>query len=235
MQDYIPVILGFAYTAGAIAFLNPCGIALIPAYASAYIGLGSGERGGLIRSVSKALLFSVLATAGFMAVFGTAGTIMSILGSQLIRYIPWLAVAVGAAIIIVGLLLAAGRAPSIHLGWVPAAHRLAGSRGAVYLPLFGVAYGIASLSCTIPIFLYVALQAAAFGGVAFSALTFTAYSLGMGTSMLIFTTALELASNLVRKLLNRILPYTMRIAGVVMILAGLYTIYWQSQALGLPL
>jgi cytochrome c biogenesis protein CcdA len=37
-------LLGYAFGVGMIAFLNPCGFALLPAYVAHYLSLGSSGR-----------------------------------------------------------------------------------------------------------------------------------------------------------------------------------------------
>ncbi len=223
-QIYLPL---FAFTAGAAAFLNPCGIALLPTYVALYLGVSpealDTKRRGL-SLIIKAAMLGLLATAGFMTVFLGVGSIMSIIGLWLIRYVPILALILGIASILLGLLMATGKTIVLPItGLDPS--KLAGS-GIKYFPLFGIAYAIASLSCTAPIFLYVALQAIAIGGSAAIAV-FAAYSLGMGTSMAMFTLFLTLASNLVKPVLSWLARHYLRIAGLAIAAGGIYIVYWQ--------
>ncbi len=228
------LLAGFAFAAGAAAFLNPCGVALLPAYVALYLGVepGSIPRGGLapLFLALRAALLGLLATAGFMAVFLAAGAVMGLAGLWLIRYVPLLALALGAASLSLGLLLAAGRAP-----WTPRValdpSRLAG-RGVKYFPLFGVAYAVASLSCTAPIFIYVALQALAAGGLT-AAAVLAAYSLGMGSAMTVFTLLVTFASGAVRPLLAVLSRHYHKLAGLAIAAGGAYIVYWQAFAGGL--
>ncbi len=226
MQDPLPALLAFSASAGAIAFINPCGIALLPAYVSFYVGVAPEEAGLRVGTLARAVLLGLLATAGFMAVFGGAGAVLAAIGVWAIRYVPWLAAVLGLAIIGVGVALLLGYRPSVAVP-SPDASKLVAGRGIIYFPLFGVAYALASLSCTIPIFLYVTLQALSLGGFAEAMTVFIAYSAGMGASMTAFTLALVVAGGLVRRFIYRVLPYTMRLAGAVMIAAGAYILYWQ--------
>ncbi|MCE4611852.1 MAG: hypothetical protein F7B17_07780 [Desulfurococcales archaeon] len=230
MEDLLAFFV-LSFLAGAVAFVNPCGIALLPAYVSFYLGSGAG--GGFVRRLglrvlTKALVLGLLSTIGFMAVFGAAGLVMGVVGAWIVKYVPWVSAIVGFGIALLGLYLLTG-------GKLPGASTLPGFdlsmlvRGSsiTYFPLFGIAYAIVSMSCTIPVFLYIALQALSLGGVVEALSVFLSYAVGMGASMTAFTLALVLASSVLQRLIHRILPYTMRAAGAVMVAAGTYIIYWQ--------
>lgn len=219
-----PVILVFSFTAGAIAFINPCGIAMIPAYISFYLGLSSGG-GFSIGALAKGALMGIFATLGFMAVFGGAGIILSLAGVQLIRYVPWIAVAIGVGVAFLGLLLVLGK--GIYINWRVDAGRLVKGKGGIAFIAFGVAYAFASLSCTIPVFLYVALQAISTGGFLSATMVFLSYALGMGVVMILFTEALVVLGSTLMGYIYRVLPFVNRLAGLVMIGAGAYIVYFQ--------
>lgn len=89
--------------------------------------------------------------------------------------------------------------------------------------LFGVGYGIASIGCTLPVFLAV-VGAAASG--ASTVLVFAVYGAGMAVVL----TALAVAAALLReglaRGLRRLLPYMSRIAGALLVAAGGYVAYY---------
>jgi len=227
MQDAaVPLVLPF--TAGMLAFINPCGVAMLPAYVSYYLGLSSTSTGKPLspRLVARGVLLGVLATAGFMAVFGGAGMVFSLAGSWLIKYVPWLASVVGAGVALLGAALALGKTSLARIPQPDAGNLLRGG-GMRLFAAFGVAYAIASLSCTIPVFLYVALIAISAGGFISGMAVFLAYSLGMGASMTAFSVLMVVASRLASRILVPISRYSLRIAGLVMIASGAYIVYFQ--------
>lgn len=228
MEDLLAFFI-LSFLAGVVAFVNPCGIALLPAYVSFYLGSGGlGGHGVSIKILARAVALGVLSTAGFMAVFGLAGLVMGIAGAWIIRYVPWIAVAVGLVIALLGLyLIAGGRLSSLSKTFGVDASKIIKGRSMAYFPLFGIAYAIASMSCTIPIFLYIALQALSLGGVVEAISVFLSYAAGMGASMTAFTIALVIAGGILHRVIYKVLPYTMRIAGAVTLAAGAYIIYWQ--------
>ncbi|HEU4426559.1 MAG TPA: cytochrome c biogenesis protein CcdA, partial [Pilimelia sp.] len=72
--------LALALAAGMLAAVNPCGFALLPAYLSLLVA--GDEPGGRGAAVGRALLSTAAMTAGFVAVFGTFGVLVTpLLGS----------------------------------------------------------------------------------------------------------------------------------------------------------
>ena len=65
--------VSFAFVAGTVATVNPCGFALLPAYLARRVGAEDGSRRS-VDAVSRALVVGGVTTAGFMLVFGTIGT-----------------------------------------------------------------------------------------------------------------------------------------------------------------
>ena len=86
--------------------------------------------------------------------------------------------------------------------------------------LYGISYAVASLSCTIPIFIGIVsttLERESFvAGVA----TFLAYGLGMGMTLAILTIAVALARSGIVRSFRRVLPHVNRISGGFLMLKG---------------
>jgi cytochrome c biogenesis protein CcdA len=150
--------VGYAFGAGVVSTVNPCGFAMLPAYLALYLGTGKAdfyERAALARS-GRAVWIAAVMTAGFVLLFGTIGTVVSVGGRLVIAAMPWLGLLVGAALLGCGLWMLTGRSLSAGVF-----NRLAGHIGdprevsARGFFLFGIAFGAASLSCTLPIFLTV--------------------------------------------------------------------------------
>jgi hypothetical protein len=73
---YLP--LGFAFTAGMAAAVNPCGFGLLPGYLALYLrdGDATSTRSGGPRMV-RAVTIGVTVTASFIALFGAAGLLLT--------------------------------------------------------------------------------------------------------------------------------------------------------------
>jgi len=155
----IALPLGYAFGAGMVAAVNPCGFALLPAYLGLYLG-DQTEREQRSRGsrLGRALAISASVTLGFVLLFGITGLILSSITSSLTRVFPWLGLIVGIALV-----LLAGRlmvADGLYSGFGEriAARVTGAARGRNVAGYFayGVGYGLASLSCTLPIFLAIA-------------------------------------------------------------------------------
>ncbi len=228
--------VGYAFGAGMVAAVNPCGFAMLPAYLSLY--LGAKEEDFAKRSPASRMLRALLVggsvSAGFILLFGLAGVVISAGGSALLAAMPGVAVLIGAALILLGLWVLAGR--TLYLGIF---ERLASRVGdptdvsARGFFLFGLAYGAASLSCTLPVFLVVVGGGASAGGSLAGAGQFVGYGLGMASVLVALTLALALFKGGVVARIKNAVPYARLASAVLLVLAGAYMIfYWSSSPTG---
>jgi len=213
--------VSFAFVAGTVATVNPCGFALLPAYLARRVGVEDGARPSA-DAVSRALLVGGVTTAGFMLVFGTIGTAIGLGARELTRALPWAGLAIGVALVLAGAAVLVGGDLRLRLPQLPARRAGGGLRGDV---LFGIGYGTASLSCTLPIFL-AATGSAVTGSLAGSALSFLAYAAGMGTILTALAIAAALSQHGLARALRRLVPYVNRASGALLLLAGGYVVYY---------
>jgi cytochrome c-type biogenesis protein len=227
---------GFAFGVGMVAAVNPCGFAMLPAYLSLYLGTqeeGFGKRPSLSRLL-RALLVGATVSSGFVILFGLAGLVISAGGSALLGVMPSLGIVIGVILILVGLWMLAGQ--TLHVG---AFERLSGRVSDprnVSMPgffLFGLAYGAASLSCTLPAFLAVVGSSLAPRGVLAGAGRFFGFGLGMAALLVTLTLALAFFKEGLVKWIRRAIPYVRLASSVLLVLAGAYVIfYWLSSGSG---
>jgi len=229
---------GFAFGAGAVAAVNPCGFAMLPAYLSLYLGTeeaGFEKRSALARAL-RALLIGSVVSLGFVLLFGLAGVVVSAGGGVILGTMPWVGTVIGAALVLMGLLMLAGR--TLYTGLF---ERLAGRIGdpkemsVQGFFLFGLAYGLASLSCTLPVFLAVMGGGLTAGSFASGAGQFASYGLGMASVLLVLTLALAFFKAGVISRLRGVVPYVQTVSAVLLVLAGGYIIfYWWPVLVGGP-
>ncbi len=217
--------LALAFSAGMVATVNPCGFAMLPAYLSYFLGL-EGEQGAEAPTrapVTRALAVSAAVTAGFLVVFGIMGFLWSSVSGVIGTRLPYFTLVVGLALVVLGMAMLRGFEPVIGL---PKLNLDANRRELSSMFLYGISYAVASLSCTIPIFIGIVsttLERSSFGaGVA----TFLAYGLGMGMTLAILTIAVALARAGIVTRFRRILPYINRISGGLLIVAGAFVGYY---------
>jgi cytochrome c-type biogenesis protein len=100
--------------------------------------------------------------------------------------------------------------------------------------LFGLAYGAASLGCTLPAFLAVVSSGVAASGVVPGAMRFLGYGLGMASVLVALTVALAFFKEGLLKWLRGALPYVQTASALLLILAGAYVIlyWWTAQSVG---
>ncbi len=221
---------GFAFGAGIVAAVNPCGFAMLPAYLSLY--LGSQEEGFEKRStlgrVIRAVLIAGDVSLGFVLLFGLAGVIVAAGGSAILGFMPWVGAVIGVGLIVMGLWMLAGR--TLYAGVFERLAARVGdptAMGARGFFLFGLAYGLASLSCTLPVFLAVMGGGLTAGSLVSGAGQFVSYGLGMTSVLLTLTLALALFKRGVVSQLRGIVPYVQILSAALLVVAGGYIVfYW---------
>jgi len=221
--------LGFAFGAGIVSAVNPCGFAMLPAYLSLYLGnqeVGFEKRSAIGRAV-RALMIGLVVSLGFVLLFGVAGVIVSASGSAILGTMPWVGVVIGVALILMGLWILAGK--SLYAGAFERFAQRIGDPKSMSIRgffLFGLAYGLASLSCTLPVFLAVMGSSLATGGFAASAGQFASYGLGMTSVLIALTLALAFLKGGVVSRLRSVTPYVQPISALLLVVAGGYIIYY---------
>ena len=218
---------GYAFIAGMVASINPCGFLMLPSYAAFYLAGGEGDREsapqGSDRAI-RALFPGAMVTLGFIAVFGSAGVVVSVGGRWLLRLFPWGTLLIGGGLVLAGLwLLLPGRA----LGIAAATRvRVVRGRSPTSLFAFGIAYGIASLGCTLPIFLAVVGTSLGGDDLFMGAVKFLNYALGMGLVLTVVTLAMAYSGSALNGLLRKAMPVVERLGSVFLLFAGAYLIYY---------
>jgi cytochrome c-type biogenesis protein len=227
--------VGYAFGAGMVAAVNPCGFAMLPAYLSLYLGAKEEDDDFAKRSpvarMLRALLVCGGVSLGFILLFGLAGVAISAGGNALLGAMPPLGIFIGGVLILLGLWMLAGR--SLYVGvFERLANRAVGDPTTISVRgffLFGVAYGVASLSCTLPVFLVVVGSGISAGGFLAGAGQFFGYGLGMASVFMGLTLALAFFKQGVVARLRKAVPYVRLASALLLVLAGAYMIsYWWS-------
>ena len=214
--------LAFAFLLGTVATVNPCGFALLPAYLARRLGTDGSGVSDTSDALLRAFAGGAVTTAGFLVVFGVAGGAVSLGAFWLTVALPWAGLVIGLVLAAMGVAVLAGRAVRISLPMAKPAASGSGLQGDF---LFGIGYGVASLSCTLPLFLTVTGTAIT-GGIIASALSFAAYALGMGTVLTALAVGAALSRSGLAAVMGSLLPYVNRASGGLLLLAGLYVVYF---------
>ncbi len=218
--------VGYAFAAGMVASVNPCGFFMLPSYISYHLGT---EEAGFYNlpagvRVLKALAWAGMVTVGFVVVFAVVGAIISVGGRWLITVFPYAGAAIGVAMLGLGLGLFVTHNT---LGIMAASTvTVTPKRNLWNVFLYGIAYAVCSLSCTLPIFLVVIGGALATEGMLASFGGFISYALGMGTLLTAVTIGTTLFQGVVTKWVRVIVPYVHSASALFLMGAGAYLIYY---------
>ncbi len=213
-------LLGFLIGTGA--FFAPCAFVMFPAYVSYYVSLGGG-------GIRQAVPLGLSCAAGAIAFFAMVGAGIAALGGSVAPYL------IGAkpivALIVVGLGIV--QLLDVRLPAIPRTRMsniIQGRSAAVTLFAYGFGYGLASTGCTLP--LYVSITGmpltSGFSGAAASA--FAAFALAIALLMLATTLLVASARRQLIDVLRHAAIRIKRASGVVLILAGLYMLYFYLRA-----
>ncbi|HKJ65919.1 MAG TPA: cytochrome c biogenesis CcdA family protein [Desulfopila sp.] len=228
VAGYLP--LGYAFGAGMVSAVNPCGFAMLPVYLSLYLGVREENfrRRSIAARLTKAVWVTLVVTSGFALLFGGVGLAVSAGGAFLGRFMPWIALIVGALLCILGISILFGK----HIS-LPFMLKIGGKIGDPRnmtlkgFFLFGVAFGATSLGCTLPIFLAIVGSSFTAGDLVGGAVQFVSYILGMGVVLLILTVGMAFVKEgVVVGAMRRFLPYAEKISGLLIIIAGSYIVYY---------
>jgi len=212
-----------AFSAGMIATVNPCGFAMLPAYLSYFLGRDDDAQLSPARNVLRALAVGLTLTAGFTLVFGVFGVIYSHFSQEFLTYTPYVTIVIGAVLAVLGIAMLRGLEPTLR---IPKVARAGEGRELWSIFVFGASYAVASLGCTIGPFVVAVAPTFRENNFASGVTSFVLYGLGMGTIVVFLTIATALAKTSLLRWLRKVMPYVNRIAGVLLIVTGLYVAYY---------
>lgn len=215
-----------AYGAGLVASVNPCGFAILPSLLFYYLGTQSSQKGSLART-ADGLIVGLVLSAGFMLVFAFAGIVLGAGFRAVVQVVPWLALAMGAAFVVLGGWLVAGRHVSVRMPGID----LGEGSGYPSLFLFGIGYAIGSLSCTLPVFLLVVGAATATGSIVETVAVFLTYGLGMATVLMLLCLGTAGFREVIARGVHRAQRHLERASGVLLLFGGGYVLYYWTSLL----
>jgi cytochrome c-type biogenesis protein len=210
-----------ALAAGALSFLSPCVLPLVPPYL-VYLTGASLERltdddprtGSTWQTVTAALLF----VAGFSTVFIALGASASVIGGVLRAYSYWLSIVAGVAIIVMGLHFL-GLAP-LSLLYRERRARLTQPVGLWGAYAMGLAFAFGWTPCIGPILAAILAVAASETTVAKGAGLLAVYSAGLGIPFVAAAFAAEPFAEFLARFRNHVAKVE-KAMGALLVLTGL--------------
>jgi len=215
--------LWLSFGSGLLAAVNPCGFVLLPTYLMYFLGV-SGRPGTQRATVHRALLVSAALSVGFMTVFVIVGGISRLFTDWLNQNAKYVALLIGIALVILGIAMLFGYRLPFSTPKLETGKR---DQTVVSMYVFGVAYAIASIGCTLGPFSATVLGTIDTDGFFQGVIAVVLYGVAMSLLITTLTVTLALAQGGLLKSLRTGMKYVEIASAIVMILSGLYlTWYW---------
>jgi len=215
----------YSFVLGILAAVNPCGFVLLPTYLLFFLGTREEENLTTSERLRRALVVGAGISVGFLGIFFVIGVI-SRLFTQLIE----LNAKYASFVIGIGLLVAGVRMLS---GWTPkfAMPQIGGVQTKTFRAtvVYGVAYAIASIGCTIGFLTTAVFGSIAVNGFVSGVTSILLYGLGMAMLVTALTICLAFAKTGLVTLIKNRLNIIEKIGAGFVTLTGIYLIaYWYA-------
>ena len=219
------LILTFAFGAGLVSPLNPCGFGLLPAFLGYQLG-GEQQRRDtpLAARLGQGLATGGAVSAGFVGVLVSVALIVALGLRPLLRFVPFAAVVIGVVLVAAGVAVLAGRRVSVGRLERLGALRPGAGEDSPRLMAFGAGYAVASVACTLAVLLAVVGQALGTGSFPRMLAVLIAYGAGAATLLTALAVSTAVAGSVLSARLRRALPFMEPLAGVLLILSGTYLV-----------
>ena len=215
--------LWLSFGAGLLAAVNPCGFVLLPTYLMYFLGV-SGRPGTQRTTVRRALLVSAALSAGFMTIFIIVGGVSRLFTDWLNQNAKYVSLLIGVALVILGIAMLFGYRLPFSTPKLETGKR---DQTVASMYVFGLAYAIASIGCTIGPFSAIVLGTIDTDGFFQGIIAVVLYGVAMSLLITTLTVTLALAQGGLLKSLRVGMTYVEIASAVIMILSGLYlTWYW---------
>jgi cytochrome c biogenesis protein CcdA len=225
-----------AFALGMVALVNPCGFALLPAYLGYFLGVSDTEESeSRLVALNRAQVVGLAMSAGFLVVFGLLGLVLAGLLTAIADTgaLAWVTLVIGVGLVGLGIAMLAGYEPLLSL---PKLERGTGSRSTFSMFLFGVSYALASLTCTIGLFVNTIGTSASGSSFADRLGGFVSYGVGMGLMATGLTLAIAFGKKGLVDWFRQLLPHVNRISAIVLVVVGAYVAwygYWSTDPIGI--
>jgi len=223
--------LWLSFGSGLLAAVNPCGFVLLPTYLLYYLGVsGRPDDANLDRqgAVTRALVVSLSLSAGFMSVFLVVGSISRLFTDWINQNAKYVALVIGLMLVAMGVAMLFGWRLPLSTPKLDVGERVR-DRTPWSMFLFGVAYAVASIGCTIGPFSATVLGTIDTEGFGTGLVAIALYGLAMSLLVTALTVSLAVAQTGLLRVLRSSMRWVETASAIVMILSGLYLAwYWYN-------
>lgn len=218
--------MSLSFIRGLVAAVNPCGFILLPTYLMYFLGMSGTAPGTQKASIARALKVSAAVSTGFLTVFLIIGFLSAPLRSTISANSKYVTGVIAVLLIVLGIAMLFGYKPPFMTPQIDT-----GKKDQTVLSMFfyGIAYAVASIGCTIGLFIATVFSARP-GETFFDSVTnMVAYGAGMAILVSALTVGFAFANTSLLKFLRNAMQYMDKVAAVFVVLSGLYLawyFYW---------
>ncbi|CAN5656702.1 cytochrome c biogenesis CcdA family protein [soil metagenome] len=223
--------LSLSFIRGLLASINPCGFVLLPTYLMYFLGINASDPQAQRAPISRALVVGTMVSAGFFAVFFAVGAATQYWTYSLLNNAKYATLVIGLLFVVLGIAMLFGFKLPISTPRVDIGER---DQTVRTMFLYGVAYAVASVGCTLPLFVGVLFQTGERDGYWAGIANVLMYAAGMALVVLSLTVALATANRGFVRWLRAKMQYVEMLSGAFVFLSGLYLIwyFWKRDVQG---
>jgi cytochrome c-type biogenesis protein len=215
--------MGLSFLRGLVAAVNPCAFVLLPTYLMYFLGMQGHEPGDQRASVRRALYVSGAVSAGFMSVFVAVGLLSEYSTRWVEEHARYSTFVIGLAFVVLGVAMLGGYRLPMN---TPRLSTATTDRTVRAMFVYGVAYALASIGCTLPLF-----TASLFGNVSANGwgsglANVLAYGAGIALILTALTIALAVANTGLLQVLRGSTRFVEPVTSVLVTVSGFYLLYY---------
>jgi len=215
----------YSFVLGVLAAVNPCGFVLLPTYLLFFLGTREEPNLGTSERLGRALKVSAGISIGFLGVFFVIGVISRLFTQWIELNAKYAALAIGVVLVVGGV--------RMLTGWTPkfATPEIGGTSEKTFRAtvVYGVAYAVASIGCTIGFLTTAIFGSIAINGFVSGVISILLYGIGMAMLVAALTVSLAFAKTGIVTVIKNRLGVIQRLAALLVTLTGLYLVlYWYA-------
>lgn len=215
----------YSFVLGILAAVNPCGFVLLPTYLLFFLGTREEENLTTSERLRRALVVGAGISVGFLGIFFVIGVISRLFTQWIEFNAKYASFMIGIALLVAGIRMLSGWTPKFAMPEISGVQTRTFRATVVY----GVAYAIASIGCTIGFLTTAVFGSIAVNGFVSGVTSILLYGLGMAMLVTALTVSLAFAKTGLVTLIKNRLNIIEKIGAGFVTLTGIYLIaYWYA-------
>ena len=215
----------YSFVLGILAAVNPCGFVLLPTYLLFFLGTREEENLTTSERLRRALVVGAGISVGFLGIFFVIGVISRLFTQWIEFNAKYASFVIGIALLVAGVRMLSGWTPKFAMPEIGGVQTRTFRATVVY----GVAYAIASIGCTIGFLTTAVFGSIAVNGFVSGVTSILLYGLGMAMLVTALTVSLAFAKTGLVTLIKNRLNIIEKIGAGFVTLTGIYLIaYWYA-------